>query len=99
MSFVGTRYRLKSLPLREIQSTLEGTFFVFDLFLKLENRVEQRFRPRRAPRNVNVHGNHLIATLHDGVVVEYAAGSGTSTHGNHPLGLGHLIVEVAHDRS
>src|SRR6516225_1147452 len=100
MSFVAsTSDRLKPVPLREIKRALERTLFVFDLLLKLENRVEQRFRPRRAARNVNVHRNHLIAPLHDSVVVEHAARSGASAHGNHPLGLGHLVVELTHDRS
>src|SRR2546426_12538572 len=71
----------------EIQHALEGAFFAVNLLLKLENGVEKRFGARRAAGNVNVDGNDLIAALHDGVIVEDAAGGGASAHGDDPLGL------------
>src|SRR6266566_1008144 len=83
----------------EIQHALEGAFFAVNLLLKLENGVEKRFGARRAAGNVNVDGNDLIAALHDGVIVEDAAGGGASAHGNDPLGLRHLVVKLANDGS
>src|SRR5690242_3114378 len=80
--------------LNEIQGALKGALLVLNLFLELENCVEQGFRARRAAGDVNVHRDDLIATLHDGVVVENAARSGAGPHGNDPFGLGHLIVEL-----
>src|SRR5216683_470720 len=83
----------------EIQRALEGAFFAVNLLLKLENGVEKRFGARRAAGNVNVDGNDLIAALHDGVIVEDAAGGCASAHGNDPLGLRHLVVKQANDGS
>src|SRR5215467_8989951 len=65
-------HRLKSVLLREIQGALKRALFVLDLFLKLENGVKQRLGPGRAAGHVNVHGNYLIAALHDSVVIEDA---------------------------
>src|SRR5216683_4141034 len=83
----------------EIQHALEGAFFAVNLLLELENGVEKRFGARRAAGNVNVDGNDLIAALHDGVIVEDAAGGCASAHGNDPLGLRHLVVKLANDGS
>src|ERR1700681_2450331 len=82
----------------QIQSALEGTRFRIDLFLELQNRVQERFRAGGTPRNVYIHWNNLIATLHNGVIIEDTAGGGARTHGNDPLGLGHLFVQTANDR-
>jgi len=84
--------------LRKIQGALEGALFAVDFFLELEDGVENSFGARRATGNVDVNGNDLIAALHDGVIVEDAAGSGASAHRDDPLGLGHLIVKLADDR-
>jgi hypothetical protein len=81
----------------EIEGALEGALFGVDLFLELENGVENRFRARRTAGNVNIDRNDLVAALEDSVVVENAAGSSTSAHGNDPLGLRHLIVKLAND--
>src|SRR5260370_1119507 len=83
----------------KIQSALEGALLVVDFFLKLEDGVKKGFWTRRAAGNVNINGNDLIAALDDGVIVEDAAGSGASAHGDNPLGLGHLIVKLADHRS
>src|SRR5258708_21357292 len=83
----------------KIQSALEGALLVVDFFLKLKDRVEKSFWTRRAAGNVTINGNDLIAALDDGVIVEDAAGSGASAHGDNPLGLGHLIVKLADHRS
>jgi hypothetical protein len=81
--------------LREVESALEGTFFGLDFFLELQNAEEHGFGAWRAAWDVNVHRDDLVATLHDGIVVEDAAGGGAGSHGNDPLGFWHLIVELA----
>src|SRR5262249_45431793 len=83
--------------LREVQGALEGALFGVDLLLQLQNGIEQCLGPRRAPGNVYVDGQHLVAALHDRVVVEDAAGSRAGAHGDDPLGFGHLIVKMAND--
>src|ERR1700693_939625 len=81
----------------QIQSALKGTRFRIDLFLQLQNRVQERFRAGGTPWNVYIHWNNLIATLHDGVIVEDATGGGARAHGDYPFGLGHLVVEAPND--
>src|SRR5258708_25957949 len=83
----------------KVQGAPEGTLLIVDLLLELKNRVENGFGARRAAGNVDVDGDDLIAAPHDGGIVADAAGSGTSAHGDDPLGLGHLIVELADDGS
>ena len=91
--------QVKPVPLREIQCALERTLFAVDFFLELEDGVEDGFGARRATGDVDVHGDNLIATLHDGVIVEDAAAGRASSHGDDPLGLRHLIVKLANDGS
>jgi hypothetical protein len=91
--------RWSCVRLNEIEGAFEGTLFVIDFFLKLKDGVENGFGARRAARDVDVDWEHLIAALNDGVIVEDAAGSGAGTHGDDPLGFGHLIVELANDGS
>src|SRR5258708_3498557 len=83
----------------EVQCALEGAFFAVDLFLELQDGVEKGFRPGRTAGNVNVHGDDLVAALHDGVIIENAAGGRARAHGNDPLRFGHLIVQLANNRS
>jgi len=83
----------------EIEGALEGALFSVDFFLELEDCIEDGFGAWRAAGDVDVHGDDLIAALHDGVVVEDAAGSGAGAHRDDPLGFGHLIVKLANDRS
>jgi hypothetical protein len=85
--------------LGEVEGALEGAFFGFDFFLELEDAEKDCFRTRRATGDVNVHGDDLVAALHDGVVVKDTAGGSAGSHGDDPLGFGHLIVELADDRS
>src|SRR5256885_12182188 len=51
-----------------------------------------RLGTRRAPRHEHVNRHDLIAALDDGVVVEDAADAGAGAHRDHPLRLGHLVV-------
>src|SRR6266699_2285466 len=75
----------------EIHGALERAFLGVDFPLELEDGVKKRFGTRRAAGNVNINGDHLVAALDNGIIVENAAGSGASAHGDNPLGLGHLI--------
>ncbi len=79
----------------QIQSALEGSRFRINLFLELQNRVQERFRAGGTPWNVYIHWNNLITTLHDGVIIEDAAGSGARAHGDDPFGLWHLLIQAA----
>src|SRR5215475_15184421 len=88
----------KDFGLGKVQRALERTFFAINFFLQLHNRVEKRFGPWGAARNVNIDGDHLITALHDRVIIKHSAGSSTSTHGNDPFGLGHLVVKLSNHR-
>jgi hypothetical protein len=48
---------------------------------------------RGASGDVHIHGQNLIDSLHDAVDVVHAARVGARTHGDDPLGLGHLFVK------
>ena len=77
----------------------ESAALVFNFLLQHVDGVDKLFRTRRAPGNVNVDGNELVNPLHDGVVIEYAAGRRARAHGNDPLGLRHLCVELLNHRT
>src|SRR6266481_2033110 len=81
------------------ECALEGTLLAVDFLLELKDGEEKSFGARRAAGDVDVDGNDLIAALDDGVIVEDAAGSGASAHGDDPLGFGHLIVKLADNGS
>src|SRR5699024_9623264 len=53
---------------------------------------------RWAAGEVDVHRHHVVHALHDGVVVEHAAGGGAHAHRDDPLRVGHLVVDGAHHR-
>jgi len=74
------QHRLKSVLLGEIQCALEGALFVVDFLLQLENGVENGLGTWRAAGNVDIDGNHLVAALDDGVVIEHAAGRRARAH-------------------
>src|SRR5262245_15075689 len=69
-----------------------------DLVLQLHEPVDDRFRPRRAARNVYVDGNDGVDALHGRVVVIEAAGARADAEGHHPLRLRHLLVDALEDR-
>src|ERR671911_1624730 len=68
------------------------------LLAELEHCVDQHFRSRRAAGQVHVHWHDMINTLDDRVVVEHAAGAGTHAHGQYPLRVGHLVVDLTQHR-
>src|SRR6516225_2798451 len=70
-----------------------------DLLLQLQNAVHQRLCRRRAARDIDVHGHDAVASADHGVgVVVVAAAIGAGAHGDHPAGLGHLVVDLAQRR-
>src|SRR2546430_7331019 len=74
-------------PSGKIHGAPEGTLLSVDLLLKLKDGVENGLGARRATGDVHIDRNDLIAALHNGVIVENAAGSGTGAHRDDPLGL------------
>src|SRR5581483_6138931 len=70
---------------------------VLDLVLKFQDRLQDSLGPRRASRDINIHRDHLVDPLHRAVVVVEAAGGGADPHGDDPLGLAHLFVDLFED--
>src|SRR5687768_14146769 len=67
---------------------------VVDPFLQQHDALEQRLGPRRAAGHVDVDGHDLVDALRDGVAVPVRATAvGAAPHGDHVLGVWHLLVE------
>src|SRR5262249_55817577 len=64
-----------------------------DFVLELEQRVEKIFRAWRTTGDIDVNWDDLVDTLQNSVGIERTAYQRASTHGDHPLGVGHLIVD------
>src|ERR1019366_6692997 len=71
---------------------------VLDHLAQLQHAVHQRLWPRRAAGHVDVDRHELVG-WHERIVVEDAHGAAASAHRDSPLGLEHLVVEAADDRS
>src|SRR6185437_7496547 len=98
-NLIADAWRVAGIPvLANIDRFEEAAALFVDFALQLHQRVQQHLRTRRAAGNVNVHGNHLVHALHNRVIIEHAAGSRAHAHRNHPLRLGHLIVELLDHR-
>src|ERR1700693_1746073 len=69
--------------------------FAADLALQLDDGIDQSFRSRWATRQIDVDRHDLVHALDDRIVVEHARGGGARPHRDHPLGLGHLVVNLA----
>ena len=67
--------------------------------LQFDDRLQNRFRPGRAAGDVNIHRNNLVNALYHRVVVIKPAGGSAYAHGNNPLGVGHLFINLFQDRS
>src|SRR5690606_34706751 len=72
-----------------------ATLPVLDALLELDDAVEQRLRARRATGHVHVDGDDAVDALNDRVVVEDAPARGAVAHGDDPLGVGHLVINLA----
>ena len=68
--------------------------FPADLLLQQEKAVLNGLGPGRASGDVDVDGEDLVHSLEDAVDVVHAAAVGAGTHGDDPLGFGHLFVEA-----
>ena len=68
-----------------------------DLLVQGEDGVQQRVRARRAAGRIDVDRDDLVDALDDRVVVEHAPRRGAHPHRDHPLRLGHLVVDLAQD--
>ena len=95
ISEVGSARERLGLELGDLRLAVGAELGVLDLVVELEDRVDQHLGPRRAAREVHVDGHDVVDALDDRVVVEHAAGAGADAHREHPLGLGHLVVDLA----
>ena len=69
-----------------------------DELAQVGDGVDERLGRGRAARRVDVDRHDLVDALHDGVVVEHAAARGAHAHGDDPLRVGHLVVDLAQHR-
>src|SRR5215208_3407979 len=69
-----------------------------DLILKPHQTVEQRFRARRATRNININRHYPVYTLQGRVGRERPACRSARAHSDAPFRLGHLIPDALDDR-
>src|SRR5206468_6308446 len=71
-----------------------GATVELDALLQFDEAVEQGVRGGRAAWHVHVDGHDLVDALDQGVVVEDPTARGTIAHGDDPLRLGHLVVNL-----
>src|ERR1700693_5040978 len=81
----------------QVRPRLARTFRLYPM-LQLDQPVDHRFGPRRPPGNIKMHWHDPIDTLQHRVVIIGAARTGAGAERNHPLGLGHLLVDPAQNR-
>src|SRR5215213_9859337 len=70
-----------------------------DLVLKPHQAVKERFRARRAARNIDIDRDYAIDSLQGRVRGERPSGRRASAHGDAPFGLGHLVPDSLNDGS
>src|SRR5678816_2740674 len=79
---------------RELATPLLLDVLGGDLLLEPDDPLEQRLRPGRAARDVDVDRQDLVDALGDRVRVPVrAAAVGARAHRDHVLRVGHLLVE------
>src|SRR5688572_28870491 len=77
------------------RATFAGEGLCIDFALQRHEGVHQRFRPRWAARNVNIHRNITIDALeHVVTLLERPTRNRACPHGDHVLWFGHLVVEA-----
>src|SRR5690606_20252412 len=69
-----------------------------DRLLQQLQALQEGLGTGRAAGDVDVDRDELVDALNDRVDVVHATGVGAGTHGNHPLGLEHLLVQPLDDR-
>ena len=78
-----------------VTSPAVGHVLVPDALLEQHDALEQGLGPGRAAGHVDVDGDDLVDALGDRVAVPVgAAAVGARAHGDHVLGVGHLLVEA-----
>src|SRR5664279_175170 len=78
---------------------LLGDGHLVDFVLQPKQSVEKVFWPRRTTHDIHVHWHDSIDTLQHRIGVERATYGRTRTHRDHPLGLGHLVIDPLHHGS
>ena len=68
-----------------------------DLLLQRHKGMNECLGPRRAAGDMDVNRDKPVDPFQDIVaLLERPARNGTSAHGNHVFGLGHLVVQTHH---
>src|SRR5579863_3279755 len=82
-----------------VQCLQQAARFTLDLLLEERDGIHKLFGTRRAPRDVDIYRDHLVHSLHNGVVVEDPARGRAGAHRNYPLRFRHLVIKTPNDRS
>src|SRR4051794_24626294 len=68
-----------------------------DLFLELDNGVQQCVWPWRTTGDIDVHGQEVVDAGHGAIgALIGPTGSGAHAHRDHVFRVGHLVVYAAH---
>ena len=72
-----------------------GQGFVAHLLAQLDHRIEDRLRARRAAGEIEIHRDQFVHAPHSGGGIgrEHTASDRAGPHGDHILGLRHLLIE------
>jgi hypothetical protein len=70
---------------------IQKRLFALNFFLQANQSFQQRFRTRRASRNVNVHRDKLIDALQHGITAIHPAARCARAHGDAPFRFWHLL--------
>ena len=92
---VGSAFRPVSSLRLDLGEAVGAELGRLHLVVQLEDGVDQHLGSGRTAGEVHVDRHHVVDALDDRVVVEHAAGAGADAHREHPLGLGHLVVDLA----
>src|SRR5260370_21443219 len=79
----------------QIQRLLHRAALDHDFFLQQRDGINQLLGTWRTAGDIDIHGNDLIHTLHERVIIENAAGSCARPHRNDALRFRHLLPELA----
>src|SRR5215472_7239127 len=83
------------LRLQKLSLVRAGKLLTVNLALQFHERVQQRFRSRRATRNVNIDRNVAVDSFEYVVsLLERPAGDRACAHGDHVFRIRHLVVEA-----
>jgi hypothetical protein len=83
----------RQIPSRIVKLPTGQRSFPLNFFLQIDDGLEQLFRARRTPRHIDVYWDEAINSLDYGVGIEHTPGRSTSSHGDAPLWLMHLLPD------